>query len=554
MIKNPGPTALTVGKSDALIALYLFGLALLLCLPLLLWNENLPNDTARYYTPMIREFGEGNYGRAFFPLFPPLFIIVGGLFAKLGFAPFSAAKLASALFFVLTVWPVFGLGKMIWGRRTAIWMVVLFLFCDQTLEYSGTGLLDTGKIFFLTLTVYGLIGAWRTWQWTSLWTVACGTSGMALIRGEGIFFSLLALLVLIILGVCHRRTWFKKLRVLPVLLVFGMTLSPWLMYEWKTTGYPVTDSRQITSIISLLQTLGLHRDPREFTNPENSPNDSTHSKDLGTPIPAQGQNLTELAISVGKGFYAPYAILALIGIGMRVKRRLWQPEEWFLLGAILCHTAFFIIVLHVLISAIVSKRYIIAVLPLLLGWTETGLRGLVEFIRQRFDYARNTRWCISLFAVLGIILLWDGYNELHHSGDNRLANEIKRDCGHWLSTEGRRYLPKDAQPLASTSNNYHNGRLPVLLTANLQVAFWAEADNVTLRKNSLYSLSDVMTMCQTNSVHFVVWDRMLVDRCPELANLENLPASFAVVYDKWRQEKYATVLLAYLPNTQQHPL
>lgn len=535
---------------DRKTCLCLFGLALLLCLPLVLWNKNLPNDSATFYSPMIREFADGNYGRAFFPLFPPLFIIVGGLFAKLGFAPFTAAKLASTLFFSLTVFPIFSLGNMLWDRRTALWAVILFLFCDKTLEYAGAGLLDTGKIFFLTTTVYALIRAWRIWDWFSLWALAAGAAGLALVRGEGVFFSLLALMGVMATGVCRKGPWSQKLRLLPILLAVAIALSPWVAYEWKTTGYPVTDSRQIEPIKQVLRKLGLHKDQVISPKPATTLSDQGQNNSIGTPIPRLKRTTGELLIEIGRGFYPSYAILALIGIGLRVRRRLWRPEEWLLLGVILGHTAFLIVVIHIMTFAPLQKRYIIAVLPLMLGWTVSGFTGLDEFLRKHVPWSAKQKFRISLLAILGTILLWDGYNELHHSAAKKLEHEIERDCAHWLTTQGLQYVREDSLRLDSTSLVYHNGRLPILLTVEPQIPFWAGADLVFPSKSIRYSLTGFLSLCEENSIHFVVWDRKLVERCPELENLEKLPASLAIVYDRWRQGKYATVLLAYRPHTQ----
>ena len=62
------------------------------------FNDHIGNDTAAYYTRMAHEFKEGNYGRAYFHLTPPLVPTLAGLVGKLGFSGWTSMKLVSCIF------------------------------------------------------------------------------------------------------------------------------------------------------------------------------------------------------------------------------------------------------------------------------------------------------------------------------------------------------------------------------------------------------------------------------------------------------------------------
>ncbi len=97
MDRNPSP---------APIAGLAAGLALFICLLSLWMNVQITSDAARYYGPLAREFGEGNYQRAFFHMVPPLTPLLAGLLVKAGIDAFAALKLVSCFFYLVAMRPL----------------------------------------------------------------------------------------------------------------------------------------------------------------------------------------------------------------------------------------------------------------------------------------------------------------------------------------------------------------------------------------------------------------------------------------------------------------
>ena len=69
-------------KSDVMKLSGLILLALLLCLPMILFDNHPKKDASMYYLPMIRQFAAGNWDHAYYPMVPPLLPTVGGLLAS----------------------------------------------------------------------------------------------------------------------------------------------------------------------------------------------------------------------------------------------------------------------------------------------------------------------------------------------------------------------------------------------------------------------------------------------------------------------------------------
>jgi len=513
-------------------ALFLALLGFLVCLPLVLLDQCPGTDTGKFYSAMIREFGDGNPEGAFHPRIAPLMIVVGGMFARLGIEAFTAAKLTSALFFGLTVIPLFRLADLVWGRRTACWASVMYVLCSRLIRYGGAGGLTTGKAFFLTLMVYGLVLTWRRRNWAGTWATGLGAAGLALIRPEGVYFSVLGLLCfpfLALTGSSDRRAWLK---VSVAVCVATLCVCPWIAYQIRACGYAVTDTRQIGMISTLYEFAGITPRGRmplvdEFREGLGDVPGGLIPVDYCSP-PTLGNLIEE----TWKGFYPQYAVFTLIGLCLICHRGHWRKEDSLLFGWTLLHSAFLVICLHILRGSYVQKRYVIAVLPLTLGWAATGLQATVQYARKHWAFLNRARGMEAVVCVCVIALLWDGYGKLHRSPERRLRMRMERECAEWIRTQGRSLVPPDAPRLVSSLKSYHNGRAPILVAARAEIPFLAAADCVWLTEDrAVVSLPRLKDLCRLAGVHFIVWDDALPIYCPDLSDLEALPPGFRLLFD-----------------------
>ncbi len=534
--------------SDRQMLLSLMGLALLLCLPMIIFDREPGNDVAAVYAPMIRELAAGNWEFGFNAERPPIFTLVGGIFGALGFDGFTAAKLASSLFFCLTLLPLYHLVDQLFNRRTAVVAGVMFVFCSYLLRYAGTGTRTTAKTFFLTLTVVALVGFFRKRSWQYALLGGAAAAGLLLTRNEGIGLAPLALLLLAAPAIRPspdqgRAGVLTKAAAATVL--FLVLVSPWLAYEYRCTGYLVTDSAQIKQFKFIK-----HR----FFTPSNSPHGQAANSVI--PIPTADRRQFDLRrIFVGgiKGLYPYYLIFVLPVLVWRVKRRQWNRFDSFLLAWIIGHTVIMLALTG--IAGYPRRRYVLPVIPLMLGWGAAGVIASYRFLKRKFP-RRGERIAHLVITVALLFFVWDGTMKARPSWRlrKRRYSQAVRETAAWLRENGRGRVLEKHRPLDKQfTKMYHNGRLPVVCSAEPQITYFAESDLTCPKGLGLLSVKQFSQFCARNRVNFIVVERRLLEQCPELASLETLPPEFSLEYSKWRHLERPIWLLGYGPSLKAAP-
>ncbi len=529
------------GRSRHLLLLSLAAFGI--CLPMILFDQDPGKDTSTFYSPMIRAFGQGDWAHAFWPSITPLFVCVGGIFAWLGAAPYTAAKIASALFFAAGVWPTYSVHRRVFGVRTAWTAAVLYVLCARLIRYGGAGLLDSGKTFLFILIVSILFSFWESQSWRDALLLAVCGAGLCLIRGDGVlFFAVAAGLALLreTLAQATRlgdlRSWRLPRRSLSALLVVLALLSPWLAYEWVQVGLPVLDMRQVVRANQVTAILGI-RLPVSAGRLPHQPDASLARKKIpGEPPPEMRFRNWDTSIpkrvvsEILKGLVPFYLLIAIPVIVVRIRRRLWTRPETVLVAAIVVHT---LLLLAALAVAWIEKRYVIAAAPLLLGWVALGWQWLAAGLRaQRPPY--GARLATTVAVAFAVVMIWDGASRARRVLSSRRAGEIgaSADCADWLRTAGPRLLAPEDTAAPSTAYMYHNGRRLRVVTLEPSIALFAAADLVNPRSlRGFYDLDTFLEFCAVQRVHFVVWDKALGAICPDLSDPAALPAALFAPVD-----------------------
>ena len=533
---------------------WFFVLAVAVCAPMVVYTRDMPTDAASYYARMAREIASGNWAHGFFPMIPPLVpCLGGGVSALLRVDAYAALKLVSTLFFALTVFPVYVLAREVWGKRTARWCALLYVFCSRLIRYGGSGLLDPAKTFFFVLMTCALVLYWRRGAARRhAVLVGVGAAGMALSRADGLFFAGLGCVALILMEVWKRRAedggrWWVPADALVSISVMLVLLCPLVVYQLCTIGYPLTDSRQLPYAKAVLDRFGYH--PFFPSVMEHEP----------FPWVFGQQTLSSIGWEMLKGHYPPYLLLALPTIAVRLHRRRFTRTEWLVLGAWLVHTLLFTVL--ALRGWFGTKRYFVTVVPLLCGWTAIGLIACYDaLIRRCPTWGRHTA-----AVVLGTCIflsVWDGNHRARPTlkPARRLQAEMSRDMAKWLATEGIRRVPAGFQGLKSTTASYHNGGRPVVLSLDANLVYLSRGDNATLpaidttstaftyasHEQATFDLDWLLGTCHSKRVHYVVLDPWVSHALPCLADLEKLPDGFEVAYDRWRSQ--GRCILAFTPN------
>lgn len=502
---------------DIARCLALAGLALLVCLPMVIWQKIPQTDMRNYYIPMIQAVASRNWAHAYWPLIPPLFPTFAGILAMIfPITAFTAAKLASSLFFAGTVFPLYFLNLRVFGhQRIATGAVLLYIFCDRLLRYGGGGGLDSGKVFFLTLSVFLLIECIH--KPTGLKTLGFSFSlaGLSLIRGEGIAVAaVLGGLFLVAEWHSNKKSRQSPVRrLIPVNSLFVLVLTavlftPWLMYQYTHTGYPVVDSRQIKflpfkDIIKNRQELLLKPEPVALTTLRSEPDVESGE--------TQKKNLWDgFFEELIKGVYPLYFLLYVPVIFCRIRKKKWTLAESLLLALGFIHTAILVISLW---GNCFQKRYVIAVLPLFLGWAAIGYFRLWD---KASAAVKNHHLRLLPRMIVGAVILgmlWSGTSRTRPSSKVHKRNRwaLNQACVQWITHHASTYVPVHFRPLKSNQQTYHSGQLPTIVGSIELPVFMSRGEVVCPSHfRHRYTPAQLVRLCKLTKAQFVVIDKEMV--------------------------------------------
>ena len=286
--------------------------------------------------------------------------------------------------------------------KSATWGCMLFIFAPKLLRFSGTGLLESTRDFFLVSAFYLLFKSWNSpsrWVHWVLFGLSLGF--LSLSRGEGIVFAGGLGIGLLLTPSVSWRNFNQVLKnifrpVVITVIVALAVMSPTLIQNYKVTGFPVTDARQI-SIIRLipgankcfkLKNTVRANDSRILPHPPLSQGVSTAEANL--------ERLQSFLPNLIRGAYEPYLILALAGIIMIIRNRKWRREFTFIV-------VYCILISCSYIPYSVAHRYFVFIIPLFMVFT---LYTLEKLLNAACVYnVRNV-----LLAILGTVLFLQPLN------------------------------------------------------------------------------------------------------------------------------------------------
>ncbi|MDT8389865.1 MAG: hypothetical protein RRC34_05080 [Lentisphaeria bacterium] len=531
-MSDPSPS-----HDDMKRCLALASLGLFLCLPMIIWQKLPQTDARNYYIPMIQAFASGNWDHAYWPMIPPLFPTFSGILATLlPLSAFTAAKVASSLFFAGTVFPLYFLTTRVFkNTRVATGAVVLYLFCDRLLRYGAAGILDSGKIFFFTCSVFFLIASIR--ERTVLRTVffSLSLAGLSLIRGEGIAIAAVLGGIFLLFELRGNQNAFTSFfrRSIPLQSVFVLALtaallSPWLFYQFKHVGYPVVDSRQVgflpfKQVLKNKRALSLPRESAEIKAFRAVPKELSA---VPRPSPAEKNKATlwnRLFEQIFKGFYPLYLLLYVPVIVQRIRKRQWTGPESLLLFLGVAHTLILIISLG---GTWVQKRYVIAALPLFLGWAAMGYFRVWDKVNETMKNSRLRLLpkCIVGAVILG--MLWSATSRIRPPSKESKTQWLllNERCVRWLAANSSTYQLPDFPALKSDQGTYHSGQLPTIIGGIDLPVFKTHAETVSpgsYRKH--YTPDQFVRLCELKRVQFIVVDKTLTGLGVDLPQLLGRP-------------------------------
>jgi len=376
-------------------------------------------DGAFQYIPVAKLYYHGEYLQALaqpqLPLYPFLISLLAHVIGDFELA----GQLISIIFSLLAVFPLYLIGRSIFGPRAAFWTTILYLI-NPLMLYCSVDVLKEGLLVFLFLSsVYCslrfLQEGKRRWL---LWTVVFAAAG-ALV-------TIIALVVLVVMGVwlgygslcgrvkerelAYRYLW-VVMAVVGIVLIF---LIPGVLgWEFLITKKPYKVIEGIFYRWFVYDWPGLSQ---------------------------IGQSaLAIVGRFIEKAGALPFN-LALFGLGWRVKVKEFGAEERYLASLI------GVLIVIFFPNLIASGRYHLPGIFLLYLWAGFGFAKIRELINRRFKryprLAAITLVMILLATILPISLKPQRLDKIGH-----------KEVGLWLRE--------------------HTLTLPLILTDDYRVAYYA---------------------------------------------------------------------------------
>ncbi len=431
---------------------------------------NLYDDVARCYGPMVQDIGNARWHQAFtgYDMIAPLVQTLAGVLCYCGVKAYTALIIISALFYIITIFPLYGLLRRFISDNYAAWGCFAYIVAPKIIRFSGTGLLNSARNFFIIWALYALLKFFDHYKKGQLIWLGVALGGLALARGEGVgFIPLFGLFFIIIfyLKQRHKSSHLLLLKLIGYIMllatVFLSIISPRLIQMYRDTGYPVIDKRQAHYLYFLFG------QPDEKLKKEslNRPTVTEVISGQPAPLPRVKQPVRakahrtaywlEFLGDISRGSYELYLILAIVGIVVIVKTHQWRAEYYLLLAVAFFNALIFY-------NVVIAYRYFTINLLLFMPFTVLGVVFLVEQIKKYLPNRLQPR-LILLLALLAIT-----------SGQviNGMAM-VKRDHRCWFFKPVGEWLRSQAP----------KQRL-VIISDQPQFAFWADAirPNINLDK------------------------------------------------------------------------
>jgi hypothetical protein len=188
------------------------------------------HDTVMRYALMAEKFVAGEWKEAFHPRFGVLFPFISGSF-KFIFRcdSLSACSGVSMFAWAVTIFPIFFLGRSIFGEKVAWFSVVIYLICPLPLLWALQGLREPYRLLGLVLLAAGLFSMDEN-KSRSFMFFLIGFIILLLLRADTILFAAGFFLVYAVIDRFMWRSW--------CLALIGLTLIQFPCYNvWLWTGW-----------------------------------------------------------------------------------------------------------------------------------------------------------------------------------------------------------------------------------------------------------------------------------------------------------------------------
>jgi len=399
------------------------------------------SSDASLYIAMAHAFAIGDWSRAFLDNIPPLVPVMSGLVTMLGIPPWDSAMIVGCVFYVVTIFPLYGILSFFIDKKHASWGALFYLLAPKMMRYGMTPLFEGSRMFFFILPVYFLFSFIKERKIYKLALLGMSLAFLALARGEGILSVPVISFALIIL--CWRDNKYKinfllirNLIVYLLVVVCAMivVLFPRLYQVYQKTGFPATDVRVVELTKSYIAKYehtnnALIKDNKlNSGNQTISPTKEFSYSTLDSKYITSFKYFNDFIQNIARGSYEIYLILSAIGIILLCRIRKWTMEYSLLLFLAFFNAAMFYF------SYAVNYRYFLVNVMLFMPFTLLGYNQLLNLaLKYRLQK-------IFILAVL-ILLVGQLINGMDNSIDK--SKYYTMQTGYYLEEQKNKF-EKDA--------------------------------------------------------------------------------------------------------------
>ncbi|QSH41261.1 glycosyltransferase family 39 protein [Lentisphaerota bacterium ZTH] len=425
-------------------------------------------DISAFYGPIAAAFAKGDWAGAYNGIIGPLNPALAAVFVKMGMHPFNALMTVSSIFYVLCIFPLYGMLRILLKNRNyAAWGCFMYILTPKIIRFGCTGLLNSGRNFFLAWAIYLILSFFEKVRAWKLALLGVCLAGLALNRGEGLLYAPLFALWLLLIPLQKAQwrlswnmLWTTVGRVVLVALVTIVCISPRMFSLYRETGIPSTDTRQSQVIGKALAAVGVKVQPPamkkspappappvaaqpevakvsaqpEVKQPvktaavEQSGAESVKVKSSKpAPAPLQRKKATayqavlkkcgKLVDCFGRGAYWVYFGFSLLGIAILIYRKEFAFKLWLPISVIFFSTLIFV-------NVVLAYRYFTLNAMLMLPFSFTGLC----FIYQQAVKLRLKYIAVIALIIIGIFQAKNGMEKVL----NR-KYDYEKGIGDWLN-------------------------------------------------------------------------------------------------------------------------
>jgi len=333
-------------------------------------------------------------------------------------------------------------------------------------------------------------------------------------------------------------------RCLAVLAICLTVWSPWMLYQYRSTGYPLLSSKHIPVLQKLIPDANIQwpfkqDDLSKFSKMYSEQDEQeVVDQEILTPIMrqwlddwknAQLGTIKSSILGTIEGFYWLYFPFAIYGAWIQIRRR-----QWVLMDSLLLLLFSWNMVMHWVFGNHILERFLIPGISFYFPFVVMGFAELGEVLEVCPENRKRWRVFVSLFIVMALLLISKGMQRVRKAFNRQ--DRMDMEIAAWI-VENRDELntnPVNFLAERNVRSEYSNERQPVILSARAAVAMRSASDSLVLDYVAgITSADQLAEFCRKTGVDLVIVDKKFKSELG-ISELEN-NIQFRLISRLWEE-------------------